>query len=169
MRAVRWVLLTSGGLGCGWPPGSLGSLPPPLAALGLVWLGAGVWAVNAALAGLALVFGVACVTGGAWAEENYGGKDPRQVVADETAGQSIALLFLPWREAADADRWTWNLLLAGTAFGAFRLFDVAKPPPIHQVQRVSGGWGILLDDLIAGLFALGTTHLLAWLLWPHLL
>ena len=44
-------------------------------------------------------------------------------------------------------------MLALIAFAAFRLFDIAKPPPIRQVQKVRGGWGILIDDLVAGVLA----------------
>ncbi len=73
--------------------------------------------------------------------------DDGRIVWDEFAGQSIALLpllywdFTPW----------WSVLLA---FGLFRLFDVWKPWPIAWVDaQVGGGWGIMLDDLIAGLIA----------------
>ena len=54
------------------------------------------------------------------------------------------------------------------AFIAFRIFDVIKPPPAGPVQRIGGGWGILLDDLVAGLMALGVMQLLARVLLPGL-
>ena len=90
----------------------------------------------------------------------------RQVVADETAGQSVALLFLPWRDVGVANGWTWNLTLAAIAFATFRLFDVTKPPPINGIQRFRSGWGILLDDLVAGLFALGVAQVVGRLVLP---
>ena len=96
-------------------------------------------------------------------------KDPRQVVADETAGQCVALLFLPWRAVGDAGAWTWNIALAATAFVAFRVFDIVKPPPIHGLQRLGGGRGILVDDLVASVYALVVAHAAAWFVWPHAL
>ena len=44
-------------------------------------------------------------------------------------------------------------LVAGAAFVAFRLFDIVKPPPAYRLQRLPAGWGILVDDLIAGAYA----------------
>jgi phosphatidylglycerophosphatase A len=78
-----------------------------------------------------------------------GRKDPGHVVVDEVAGQLIALIAIPadWRHAALA------LLL-------FRLFDIFKPPPIRQLERLPAGTGIMLDDVAAGLFALAVAQLL---------
>jgi phosphatidylglycerophosphatase A len=72
-----------------------------------------------------------------------GRKDPGHVVIDEVAGQLIALIAVPadWQHAA------LSLLL-------FRLFDILKPPPIRQLERLPSGTGIMLDDVAAGLFAL---------------
>jgi phosphatidylglycerophosphatase A len=78
-----------------------------------------------------------------------GRKDPGHVVVDEVAGQLIALIAIPadWRHAA------LSLLL-------FRLFDIFKPPPIRQLERLPAGTGIMLDDVAAGLFALAVAQLL---------
>jgi phosphatidylglycerophosphatase A len=78
-----------------------------------------------------------------------GRQDPGHVVIDEVAGQLIALIAIPadWRHAA------LSLLL-------FRLFDIFKPPPIHQLERLPAGTGIMLDDVAAGLFALAVAQLL---------
>ncbi len=72
-----------------------------------------------------------------------GREDPGHVVIDEVAGQLIALILCPpdWAHAILA------LLL-------FRLFDILKPPPIRQLERLPAGTGIMLDDVAAGLFAL---------------
>jgi phosphatidylglycerophosphatase A len=77
-----------------------------------------------------------------------GREDPGHVVIDEVAGQLIALIAIPadWRHAA------LSLLL-------FRLFDIFKPPPIRQLERLPTGTGIMLDDVAAGLFALATAQL----------
>ena len=82
-----------------------------------------------------------------------GRKDPGHVVIDEVAGQLFALIAIPadWKHAALA------LLL-------FRLFDILKPPPIRQLERLPGGTGIMLDDVAAGLVALAAGHLLLRLL-----
>ncbi len=70
-------------------------------------------------------------------------EDPGHVVIDEVAGQLIALIAIPadWRHAA------LSLLL-------FRLFDIVKPPPIRQLERLPEGTGIMLDDVAAGILAL---------------
>ena len=164
---VRRTLVTTFGLGLLKPaPGTWGSVPPPALVLLLLWSGASSWTVNAALILIAVMFSACCVAFGRWAEHHFNTKDPRQVVADETAGQSLALLFLPWRDVASADGWVWNITVAATAFVAFRLFDIAKPPPLRAVQRIRGGWGILVDDVLAGLYALGVTHLMVLVVWP---
>ena len=106
-----------------------------------------------------------CVILGRWGERYVARTDPRQVEADEAAGQSVALLFLP----GDTERPIWNVALAGTAFVAFRVLDIAKPPPIRSLQHFEGGWGILLDDLAAGAVALAVAHAAAWWVWPVIL
>ena len=78
-----------------------------------------------------------------------GREDPGHVVIDEVAGQLIALIAIPpdWQHAA------LSLLL-------FRLFDILKPPPIRQFERLPAGTGIMLDDVAAGLFALAAAQIL---------
>jgi len=70
-------------------------------------------------------------------------KDPRAVVVDEVAGQWLAL--------AGAATLNWKSYLA--AFLLFRLFDIFKPPPVRQLERLPGGIGIVADDLAAGVYA----------------
>ncbi len=71
-----------------------------------------------------------------------GREDPGHVVIDEVAGQLFALIFLP------AD-WPHAVL----ALVLFRLFDIFKPPPIRQLERLPAGTGIMMDDVAAGLVA----------------
>lgn len=81
-----------------------------------------------------------------------GRKDPSEVVVDEVAGQSLALALLHAVLPASAEaplRWG----LVALAFALFRLFDVAKPGPIDRAQSLPGGWGVMADDLLAGLLA----------------
>ncbi len=156
--AVRLGLLTVFGLGRLRPaPGTWGSAAAVCICLGMLWSGASPRAVTIAMLVLIVVFSVACVALGRWSETHYGRSDPSQVVADEVAGQALALAFLPWDTTGNGN--LWNLAMAGTAFAAFRFFDILKPPPIQQIQRAPAGWGILLDDLLAGAAALAVVQL----------
>ncbi|MFI5070633.1 MAG: phosphatidylglycerophosphatase A [Terriglobales bacterium] len=76
-------------------------------------------------------------------------KDPQFVVIDEVAGQLIALIAAPI---------TWKCLLAG--FILFRGFDIVKPPPVRMLERLPEGFGIVIDDVGAGLYALLIMQLL---------
>jgi phosphatidylglycerophosphatase A len=78
-----------------------------------------------------------------------GRKDPQFVVIDEVAGQLVALIAVPL---------AWKSFLA--AFILFRVFDIVKPPPVRQLEALPEGAGIVLDDVAAGLYALGIVHLL---------
>jgi phosphatidylglycerophosphatase A len=101
----------------------------------------------AALAGLLFVLGV-------WsagkAEKILGRVDPGQVVIDEVVGQIITFIATP--------RTTWVGLVTG--FIVFRAFDVVKPFPARQAERFPGGWGIMLDDVVAGLYSLAVLLIL---------
>lgn len=164
------VVLTCAGVGHLRPaPGTWGSLPPVLLALFLAPWALAPWLIDACLLGLLVLATAACLGWGNDAERHFRREDPPQVVADEVAGQSLALLALPWRADGDPACWWWNLLLAGTALLAFRVLDILKPPPIRSVQRLPGGLGIVLDDLLAGLGALALAQLAARWLWPALL
>jgi phosphatidylglycerophosphatase A len=85
------------------------------------------------------------------------GEDPSIVVIDEIVGMWISLLFLPPSIAT---------VLA--AFLFFRAFDIIKPPPARQLERLKGGWGVMLDDAAAGVYANVAVQLL-WLLFPQMM
>ena len=76
-------------------------------------------------------------------------KDPQFVVIDEVAGQLITFISVPL---------SWKSLLLG--FILFRAFDIVKPPPVRQLERIPEGAGIVLDDVGAGIYALIIMHLL---------
>jgi len=76
-------------------------------------------------------------------------KDPQFVVIDEVAGQLITLIAAPL---------TWKTFLAG--FILFRAFDIVKPPPVRQLEKLPEGTGIVLDDVAAGIYALIVMQLL---------
>ncbi|MEK7449905.1 MAG: phosphatidylglycerophosphatase A [Planctomycetota bacterium] len=86
---------------------------------------------------------------GQWAEEHFQKKDPGQFVLDEMAGFGCAIFLIPFT-------WTWWL----AAFLLFRFFDIVKPFPAKQVQQYHGGLGIVLDDILAGIYANLVIHLL---------
>ena len=73
--------------------------------------------------------------------EHQWGKDSYRVVIDEIAGMCLSLLFIPIHLKS---------LLAGLLL--FRLFDILKPLGIRRLEKLSGGWGVMLDDLLAGLY-----------------
>lgn len=91
-----------------------------------------------------------CVASAGHAAKKLGNEDPKQVVCDEICGQWITLLFFPLH---------WQFLLAG--FLAFRFFDIVKPFPARRFEHLPGGWGIVMDDLMAAVYA----HLLLWILY----
>jgi phosphatidylglycerophosphatase A len=149
-RAVRKLAVT--GLGTGYLPvmpgtwGSAGAAGAYLLAIRA--LGASAVPVAAAMAALAAVAGAACVAFGRFAEEAFGRKDPRQCVADEWAGQALAYLLLPLGTV-----WADHLVAAAVGLFYFRVMDILKPPPARRLERLPRGWGVLLDDLVAGLYA----------------
>lgn len=156
-----WVV-TGMGLGRLRPaPGTWGSLPPVVLAMGLALAETNPRHIDMALAALGLVFGIGCLVWGQRAESKYGKKDPGAVVADEIAGQSLALMWLPWSTTNSAR----VIATCAIAFFMFRIFDIVKPPPARGWQRLEGGLGILIDDLVAGLYALVATQIIVRNLW----
>ncbi|HPI25462.1 MAG TPA: phosphatidylglycerophosphatase A [Candidatus Cloacimonadota bacterium] len=120
-------------------PGTFGSL----AAFGIYMLiPASFWFYGQYIVmGLLLVLSLAAVFISRAAEKILG-EDAGSIVIDELLGYFVATLFLPH-----------NWLIGLYAFILFRVFDIAKPFPIYRSQRISGGWGVVIDDLIAGLYA----------------
>ena len=76
-------------------------------------------------------------------QERAGGKDPSEVVIDEAAGFLVTMAWVPVTAAT-----------VSAGFILFRLFDIFKPYPIRRIERLPGGWGVVADDLMAGLYAL---------------
>ena len=150
-RAPQWATLTATFFGIGRlhpGPGTWGSAATVLlwAALAHALSPSLRTPATIALALLVTLIGIPAATQVARAS---GGKDPQVVVIDEVAGQLIALIAVPL---------SWQTFLAG--FILFRAFDIVKPPPVRQLERLPEGTGIVLDDLAAGLYALAVIHLL---------
>jgi phosphatidylglycerophosphatase A len=95
--------------------------------------------------GVAVLIGIPAATHMA---RSTGLKDPQFVVIDEVAGQLITLIAVPV---------SWKSLLLG--FILFRGFDIVKPPPVRQLEHLPEGFGIVLDDVAAGLYALALMQL----------
>jgi phosphatidylglycerophosphatase A len=127
---------------CGYAPSAPGTAGS-LAAILIAWIlhrYGGVTAIEIALLGVLLTIP------GIWAAgvtaRDTGRKDPQIVVVDEVVGQWITL--------AGATELNWIAWLA--AFVLFRLFDIWKPPPVRQLERLPGGIGIVADDAMAGVY-----------------
>lgn len=106
--------------------------------------------VEVAIPGIAVVFAA-----GLWASmvmEKIYGHDPSQVTVDELVGQWLTLLLLP-------SGWLTAIL----GFTAFRLFDILKPEPVNIAQMLPGGWGVMVDDLLAGIYANLSVRIVLWL------
>ncbi|MEK6700840.1 MAG: phosphatidylglycerophosphatase A [Planctomycetota bacterium] len=143
-------------------PGTWGSLPPAIVAFLLLASRSSPWDGGWGYHAILLVVGAwacwACIAQGDEAERQWG-KDPSNAVADETAGQCIALAIPPVGVLTSATPIRAAAIYVGVAFVAFRVMDIVKPPPAYQIQRLRAGWGILLDDLVAGFYALVAVQL----------
>ncbi len=80
--------------------------------------------------------------------EHEWGHDPSKIVVDEMVGVWIAMLFVPF-----------SLSNLAVAFILFRIFDIWKPLGIRQMEKLPGGWGVMMDDVLAGIYALVVVHL----------
>lgn len=163
-KRTRWAWIAGTWFGAGLlkpGPGTWGSIAAVLiwlatamwwnlSGIGLTWtspqktvfLGPsvtlGIFTALAALIVLIIGIRAATIVG-----RESGTADPQHVVIDEVCGQWIALLFMPP---------TWQSALLCLVL--FRLFDIVKPPPARQLERLHGGTGVMLDDVAAGVYAL---------------
>jgi len=163
---VRKWLSTCCGLGyLPVAPGSWGSLGAAVVYVGLWWCiveaagqrGVYVHIAVAVLAAAAAAAGVAC---GPWAIKHFASRDPKPFVIDEAAGQWLALIGLPVGSGLVA-----ATTVAAGQFLLFRILDVVKPPPARGLERLAHGWGIVADDLAAGLYANVLGQVLFRVIW----
>ena len=149
--AWAWTLATFFGAGFMRPgPGTWGS-----AAAVLLWMAGAHWLplshgqLSLLTLAAALIATLVGIPAASIVQREAGTDDPGFVVLDEVAGQWIALV-------AATPRWPeWVL-----AFVLFRAFDIVKPPPARQLDRMHSGFGIMMDDVAAGVYAM----LAVWLL-----
>lgn len=154
----KLVMGLATGFGLGYSPvasGTVGSLPGVL----LVWALSAMHVPLAAQIVLAVVLSLLAIPVCGHAEDVLGRKDDGRIVADEYFTFLICVLGIPWMEHP------WFLAVA---FVVNRVMDIIKPPPARQSQSLSGGLGIVLDDVLACGYALLVNHGLWWGL-QHLL
>ena len=80
--------------------------------------------------------------------KDIGQVDPSSAVIDEVLGMGIAMIAIPYDKG-----FFYKIAFVVVAFILFRLFDIWKPYPIRRIEKLPGGWGIMTDDLLAGLYA----------------
>lgn len=135
-----WIIATGGGLGLSpFAPGTVGSLPGLLLTLGLLMLPG--WPLRIATWLACTAVAIAAAHRG---ERFFGRKDPGQVVADEIISLPLTLAFVAPTAAYVAIGFLLN-----------RALDILKPFPARRSQKLPGGWGIVIDDVISGLYAGG--------------
>ena len=157
-------LLTSC-FGLGWlpvAPGSWGSLPSAII-FGLACYFGGIAPVVISLMIALIIAGsFVCVKFSYAAVAATGNEDPGEVVADEIAGQALAFLAMPLLMGDVSGRQI--VLIVAIGYFLFRLFDTVKPWPLHRLEELPAGWGILADDLMAGVYA-GIALIIAARFW----
>lgn len=153
--ALFWAKLIGTGLGsgyCPFAPGTAGSL-----CAGILWYLLSRFLPENALYGVLPLLIILSTLGGVWAAnrlQTIWGEDPSRVVIDEMVGTWIVLCIVP---AGNLYFAFWGILL-------FRFFDIFKPLGIRKMEEIPGGWGVMLDDILAGIYGLLCMLLLQWLI-----
>ncbi len=100
---------------------------------------------------LIIIFSILGIWSGTIGEKKFG-YDPPQVVIDEVVGMWISLLLIPK-----------TIVLSVLSFFLFRIFDIVKPYPANVSQGMKGGYGIMMDDIIAGIYTILTIQLIIYI------
>jgi phosphatidylglycerophosphatase A len=139
MEKVHRLISTC--LGIGYTPKGGGTVAAAVCCIAWYLAGAGgneSFFIEVVVTAVILVLGI-------WSAEkveSQWGKDSSKVVIDEVAGMCLTLLFIPVR---------WQYMLIGLVL--FRFFDIAKPLYIRRMEKLNGGWGVMLDDVLAGIYS----------------
>lgn len=160
--ALAVFIATGGGAGLiPLGPGTWGSLVGLVIAYGaIVICGADVLLLQNVLIAASVVTAAAGIWSGTRAELIFQQKDPSQAVIDEVCGQIITFSFIAPYLPRLGERWRLWLIVG---FVLFRFFDIFKPYPINKLQDLTGGFGVMMDDVLAGIYAAATLSLLLWL------
>jgi phosphatidylglycerophosphatase A len=132
-------------------PGTVGTLPAVAIFVLMRKLFPAVWETPLITGAFLASCGLSIALG-PWAERYWGAKDPGKFVLDEVAGFFLTVLL--FRTSGFAGTVVW-------AFFATRLFDIVKPWPARRLEALPAGWGILMDDLVASLYAAAALHMTA--------
>ena len=124
----------------GYAPIAPGTAGSAVAAVGYYYLCASLNSLEWVVV-LGVAFFVAVYAAGSLSAE-WGEEDPGRVVIDEVAGYLVTVAFLPH-----------SFWMAFWGFLVFRVFDIVKPAPIRRLEDLPGGWGIVLDDVAAGIYS----------------
>jgi phosphatidylglycerophosphatase A len=146
-RRAGWAIWIATAAGAGYfpiAPGTAGSAVGVVLVLALARMHLERAWPSIALGAVSLVLFSVGVWAAGEAEKFFGRVDPGQVVIDEVVGQMLTFLLIPHA--------TWKWLVGG--FLLFRAFDIIKPFPARQAERIPRGWGIMVDDAVAGLYGL---------------
>jgi len=145
MKLFQKLLATF--FGAGYSPIASGTLGSALAAA-LIWFLLPTqtpWYAIGTFAA-AIIFVPICGVG----EKLWAEKDSRKIVLDEAVGMAITYIYIPK---------DWRLFLAG--FFMFRLYDIVKIPPAGAAEKLKNGWGVMMDDVIVGIYA----NIGLWIIW----
>jgi phosphatidylglycerophosphatase A len=143
---VKRFLVTMGGVGYLPASGTFASLLTCLLLWPLLAWATPMGQLAVAVIGT-ILFSVLNVVLAPWAIKEFNDEDPGKFVLDEAAGICLTILLLPPRTG-----WETGITLL-VAFVAFRIFDITKIPPCRQLEHLPEGWGILMDDLAAAVYA----------------
>lgn len=153
LKIMKRLLTSCFGLGrlpvC---PGTWGSLPPAVVFALLSWFAAPPGLIAFVMAAFVLAGSIVCIRFSPSVINVTGKTDPSEIVADEFAGQSVAYLAVLFF-TAEAFAAVQIVVITLLGFLLFRLFDILKPWPIRRLEKFPKGWGILADDLLAGVYA----------------
>jgi phosphatidylglycerophosphatase A len=149
----KWIV-TGGGVGFLRPaPGSWGTCPPALFYFLMLLAGWDITRRSLALLGFGMIAGGLLIAYGKWAAAYFREPDPGSVILDEYAGFALTIAFVPvpdWFTTHAA----WGLFLwTSLLYILFRATDTLKLPPANYLERLPWGWGVLFDDLAAGIQA----------------
>ena len=152
-----WSVLIGTGFGAGFSPVAPGTVGALLASI--IWLILYLFIpfpfISYVTIALVIVFTIAGICS-ADKLERFWGEDPSRVVADEMVGVWIPMLAVPVNED-----WYWYVI---AAFVLFRLFDIVKPLGIREMENLRGGVGVMMDDVLAGVYSLLLLLIVRWLI-----
>jgi phosphatidylglycerophosphatase A len=145
-------IATGGGAGLiAFGPGTWGSLVGLLITYGLI---AAFSSDVVLLQNVLIIASVILAAIGIWAstraETVFSRKDAGQIVIDEVCGQVISFVFIAPYIVRLGEQWRWWMI---PGFLLFRAFDIFKPYPINKLQDLHGGFGVMMDDIVAGIYA----------------